>query len=78
MIEAAAAHPSWVRGTELIRRHGIADSTYADAVQAFGEAGVVELTALVGYFTMACWVMNVAKTPGPLGSQVTQLEGFPA
>ena len=30
----------------------------------FGEQGVVELTTLVGYFAMVCWVMNVAREAG--------------
>ena len=62
----------------LMRRHGISDATYADAVAAFGEAGVVELTALVGYFNMVCWIMNVARTPGPAGSSELPLPAAPA
>jgi protein-S-isoprenylcysteine O-methyltransferase Ste14 len=38
----------------------------------------VELTALVGYFVMVCWVMNVARTPGPVASATSPLEAFPA
>jgi 4-carboxymuconolactone decarboxylase len=26
----------------------------------------VELLTLVGYFAMICWLMNVARTPGPV------------
>jgi len=63
--------------SELMLRHGVSDATYAEAVAQFGEAGAVELTALVGYFTMVCWVMNVARTPGPAGSQAPGLAGFP-
>jgi 4-carboxymuconolactone decarboxylase len=48
---------------ELLGTHGVSDAAYAQALGAFGEQGVVELTALVGYFTMVCWVMNVARTP---------------
>lgn len=62
---------------ELVRTHGASDPTYAAAVQAFGEQGVVELTALVGYFVMVNWMMNVARTP----SQATGEAGlgpFPA
>lgn len=63
--------------SELMLRNGVSDATYAEAVAQFGEAGTVELTALVGYFTMICWVMNVARTPGPAGSQAPGLAGFP-
>jgi 4-carboxymuconolactone decarboxylase len=62
---------------ELMARHGVSDVTYAEAVACFGEPGTVELTALVGYFAMVCWVMNVARTPGPAGSQAPALTGFP-
>jgi 4-carboxymuconolactone decarboxylase len=33
---------------ELMKRHGVSDETYAEAVRCFGEPGVVELVALVG------------------------------
>ena len=64
--------------TELMRRHGVSDATYAEAVRCFGEPGIVELTALVGYFVMVCWVMNVARTPGPIGSRSASLSALPA
>ena len=63
--------------TELARRHGVSDATYAEAVACFGEPGTVELTALAGYFVMVCWVMNVARTPGPAGSGTRGLSAFP-
>jgi 4-carboxymuconolactone decarboxylase len=62
---------------ELMQRHGVGDPTFDEAVRRFGEPGTVELTALVGYFVMVCWIMNVARTPGPAGSQVSPLEAFP-
>jgi 4-carboxymuconolactone decarboxylase len=49
--------------TELLHTHGCCDATHAAARERFGEQGVVELSALVGYFVMVCWVMNVAHTP---------------
>lgn len=63
--------------SELMRRQGVSDESYAEAASCFGEPGTVELTALVGYFTMVCWVMNVARTPGPRGSTAPGLSGFP-
>jgi len=62
---------------ELMLRNGASDVTYAETVACFGEAGTVELTVLVGYFVMICWVMNVARTPGPAGSAVPGLTAFP-
>jgi 4-carboxymuconolactone decarboxylase len=60
---------------ELIRRHGVSDATYAETEKVFGQSGVVELASLVGYFAMVCWVMNVARTPGPAGSTEPPLAG---
>ncbi len=48
---------------ELLQNHGVSDATYAAAESHFGKQLVVELSALVGYFAMVCWVMNVARTP---------------
>jgi alkylhydroperoxidase family enzyme len=63
---------------ELMQRHGVSDQTYAETVRRFGEPGTVELTALVGYFVMVCWIMNVARTPGPVASATSPLKAFPA
>ncbi|MBI5278775.1 MAG: carboxymuconolactone decarboxylase family protein [Burkholderiales bacterium] len=63
---------------ELLRTHGVSDPTYAAALAQFGEAGVVELTTLVGYFTMVNWVMNVARTPGLANARGEPLHAFPA
>lgn len=75
-LEAGAACAAQF-AEELMRRHGVSDASYAEAVASVGEAGTVELTALVGYFTMVCWVMNVARTPGPAGAQTPGLGAFP-
>jgi 4-carboxymuconolactone decarboxylase len=64
--------------SELIRRHGVSDETYAESTSCFGNPGTVELTALAGYFVMVCWIMNVARTPGPSGSRSPGLMSFPA
>ena len=83
---AEGRHPEALEGAaacavdfalELMRHHGVCDRTWAAASACFGEAGNVELAALVGYFAMVCWVMNVARTPGPAGSAVPPLRAFP-
>lgn len=63
--------------SELMQRHGVSDETFAEASACLGEAGTVELTALVGYFTMVCWIMNVARTPGPKGAKTPGVTAFP-
>jgi 4-carboxymuconolactone decarboxylase len=50
---------------EIAATHRVTDSTYEHALQQFGEARLVELLTLIGYFAMVCWLMNVARTPGP-------------
>jgi 4-carboxymuconolactone decarboxylase len=53
--------------TELLANHGVSDATYRAAVQAFGERGVIDLVALIGYFTTISMVLNVAHTPPEAG-----------
>lgn len=62
---------------ELMLRNGVCDETYAETTSCFEETGTVELTALVGYFVMVCWIMNVARTPGPGASKTPALLAFP-
>jgi 4-carboxymuconolactone decarboxylase len=50
---------------ELVARHRLTDETCAGALAQWGEPKLVELLTLVGYFAMVCWLMNVARTPGP-------------
>jgi 4-carboxymuconolactone decarboxylase len=40
---------------------------YDDAVAQFGVAGVVELTALIGYYTMVSMTLNAHEIPLPEG-----------
>ena len=63
---------------ELLHTHGVSDPTYAAALATFGEQGVVELTTLIGYFTMVNWVMNVARTPAMASAKGEPLQAFPA
>ena len=64
--------------SELLQQNGCCDTTYAEAVTSLGEQGVVELTSLVGYFVMVCWVMNVARTPAEGKAGFAPLSAFPA
>ena len=58
-----AQQAAYIFCVELLSQHEVTDPTYLRAVLAFGEADVVELSTLIGYFAMVCWVMNVARTP---------------
>jgi 4-carboxymuconolactone decarboxylase len=53
---------------ELHRTHAVADATYARAVAAFGEQGVVDALGITGYYTLLAMVMNTARTPMPAGA----------
>lgn len=52
---------------ELQRTRTVSDETYAAAVAALGEQGVVDLVALIGYYSTLAMIMNVARTPLPEG-----------
>ena len=50
---------------ELLSTHFVSDALYDAARERFGERGVVDLVATVGYFIAISLVMNVAGTPAP-------------
>jgi 4-carboxymuconolactone decarboxylase len=54
---------------ELNRFKSVSDATYANALARFGERTVVELTALVGYYTMVAMTLNAHEIPLPEGVQ---------
>ncbi len=54
--------------TELHRNHSISDTTYANAVGALGERGIVDAVSIIGYYTLLAMVMNTAQTPLPAGA----------
>lgn len=69
----------FARELEVDRR--VSDATYGSALARFGEAGVVELTAILGYYTLLAMVMNVAGTvpPDPTAPRLDRLAvRFPA
>ncbi len=51
--------------TELHRQHGVSDKTWGDAVEHFGEQGVVDLIGINGYYALLSMLMNAARTPAP-------------
>jgi 4-carboxymuconolactone decarboxylase len=50
------------------RRKSVGDAIYARAVAAFGEAGVIDLIGVIGYYTTLAMILNVARTPPPRGA----------
>ncbi len=53
--------------TEALRNNGVCDTTFARAVQQFGEQNMVDILAVAGYYGLLALVMNVARTPVPEG-----------
>ena len=54
---------------ELNRLKSVTDATYANALARLGERTVMELTALVGYYTMVAMTLNAHEIPLPEGVQ---------
>jgi 4-carboxymuconolactone decarboxylase len=52
--------------TELHRTRAVSDSTYNAARAELGEQGVIDLIALIGYYTTLAMIMNVAQTPATM------------
>ncbi len=62
--------------TELHANKSVSDATYARVVARFGEQGVIDLTAVNGYYTFIAMVLNVARTQLPAGAS-PQVKAFP-
>ena len=54
--------------TELHQNKSVSDATYARALARFGEQGVIDLTAVNGYYSLIAMVLNVARTALPAGA----------
>lgn len=55
--------------SELHANKCVSDPTYARALALFGEQGVIDLTAVNGYYTLIAMVLNVARTALPDGAK---------
>lgn len=71
---AEGRHPVFAREDEvvvhaaaeqLLRHKRLSDATHAQALALFGERGVIDLLAVIGYYTMLSVVMNGAQTAVP-------------
>jgi 4-carboxymuconolactone decarboxylase len=49
--------------TELLQTQEVSDATYRRALAAFGEKGIVEAVAIMGYYSMLAMILNTARTP---------------
>lgn len=48
--------------TEMLTNKSVSDPTYEKTVAQFGEAGVIDILGIVGYYSMLAMIMNVART----------------
>jgi 4-carboxymuconolactone decarboxylase len=53
---------------DLCRSHRVSDQHYQRALALFGVKGIVELTALIGYYSMVVMTLNAHDIPLPAGA----------
>ena len=54
---------------ELLSASRVTDGTYSAACERLGTSGVVELTTLVGYYTLLAFVINLAEPDPQAGDE---------
>jgi len=60
----------WEFTTQLRRDHSVDDVTYARALEKFGEAGIVDLIAVNGYYDVVSMTLNVAHVRAPADAEL--------
>lgn len=53
---------------ELVSSGRVSDDTWRGAMAACGETGVVDLIAVVGYYTFVAFTLNAREVPAPEGA----------
>ena len=73
----AGKHPAGLDGdetaiyafaSELLARKEVSDATFKAVADRFGEKGVVDLIATLGYYTLVSMTLNVNRFPIPEGA----------
>ena len=57
--------------TQLHRQHQVSDAVYHAMVSRFGEQGVTDLIALLGYYDLVSMTLNVAEVHPPASAGTT-------
>jgi 4-carboxymuconolactone decarboxylase len=60
----------WEFSTQLRRDHSVDDATYAQAIEKFGEQGIVDLIAVNGYYDVVSMTLNVAHVRPPAEAEM--------
>ena len=63
--------------TEMYRDKAVSDATYAAAVKEFGEKGLIDLVATMGYYDTVAMTLITAKAVAPKEDDVPQLVALP-
>ena len=50
---------------QLLQRGVVKEAAYQEVLALFGEAGTVELTAIIGYYSMVAMTLNAHHIPLP-------------
>jgi 4-carboxymuconolactone decarboxylase len=62
---------------EMYRDKAVSDPTYAAAVKQFGEKGLIDLVATMGYYDTVAMTLITAKAVAPKEDDVPQLVSLP-
>jgi 4-carboxymuconolactone decarboxylase len=62
---------------EMYRDKAVSDATYAAAVKQFGEKGLIDLVATMGYYDTVAMTLITAKAVAPKEEGVPQLAALP-
>ena len=79
-----AAPPAWQPDEEIVfdfcselhTNRSVSDATYQRALEKFGEQGIIDLTAVNGYYSFNAMILNVARTALPKDAKA-ELQPFP-
>lgn len=63
--------------TQLQRQRQVSNAVYTGVVKRFGEQGVVDLTALLGYYNVVSMTLNVAEVLPPPGTKTLDAPAVP-
>ncbi len=66
----------WDLYDELQRNRSVSDATYAKLLSHFGEQGVIDAVAILGYYTLLAMVLNTTRVPTPAEAE-HRLKPFP-
>ena len=60
----------WEFTTQLRRDHSVDDAVYAKALDKFGEAGIIDLVAVNGYYDVVSMTLNIARVKPPAEAEM--------